>query len=157
MGNHYLPGWYQWRFHLILGGDFNREIIRQIQKWLTGDFKTESLVYRGDIHGESLLTRVVSMVVSFDSRRGFQSRNHLPESKMVRWRFQNRIISVSGGYSREIITYRALDSWRGFQSRNHLLESKMVGWRFQNRIISVLGGYPQGIITYHGGINCGFI
>ena len=116
MGNHYLPGWYQWRFHLILGGDFNREIIRQIQKWLTGDFKTESLVYRGDIHGkslltvhlilggdfnreiicwnqkwlagdfkteslvywgdihrESLLTTVVSIAVSFDSRRGFQS------------------------------------------------------------------------------------
>ena len=56
MGNHYLPWWYQWRFHLILGGDFNREIIGRNQKWLAGDFKTESLVYRGDIHRESLLT-----------------------------------------------------------------------------------------------------
>ena len=105
MGNHYLPGWYQWRFHLILGGDFNREIICWNQKWLAGDFKTESLVCRGDIHGKSLLTVVVSMAVSFNTRQEFQSRNHSPESMIIGLRVQNRIISVSGGYSREIITY----------------------------------------------------
>jgi len=62
-------------------------------------------MYRGDIHGKSLLTVVVSMAVSFNTRREFQSRNHSPESMIIGSRFQNRIISVSGGYPQGIITY----------------------------------------------------
>jgi len=40
------------------------------------DLKTESLVYRGDIHRESLLTVVISMAALFNTRQGFQSQNH---------------------------------------------------------------------------------
>ena len=66
MANHYLPC-----VHFILGGDFTCEIIDWNQKWLAGDFKTESLMYRGDIHSESLLT-----MHAFDSWQGFHLQNH---------------------------------------------------------------------------------
>ena len=104
--NHYLSGWYQWQFHLILGGDFNCGIISRNQWLLARDFKTESLMYQGDIHGKSLLTVVTSMVVSLSTWRGFQLWNHWVESMITGLRFQNWIISVSGEYPWGIITYQ---------------------------------------------------
>jgi hypothetical protein len=76
-------------------------------------FQTESLVYRGGIYGKSLLTIVISAAVSFNTWRGFHSRNHRagPGSMIVGSRFQNRIISLSGGYPREIITYLGWQIW----------------------------------------------
>jgi len=205
-GNHYLPVWYQWRFHSKLGGDFNREInnyelaisnriislpggnLREIityhcdisggfiqyltgisirgiivwNQWLSApDFKTESLVYWMDINGKSLLTCVVSIAVSFNTRRGFQWRNHCAESMIIsssdfktesfidihRKSLLTCVVSIAASFS----------SQHGFHSRNHRVESIIFGSRFQNRIISLSGGYPREIITYLGGINCSFI
>ena len=73
MRNHYLPWWYQFRFQ--------SGIIGQNQSLSACDFKTESLIHRGNIYAKSLLTLVVSIPVSV--------RNHSAESMIINLRFQN--------------------------------------------------------------------
>jgi hypothetical protein len=125
----------------------------------SSDFKTKSLVYWVDINWKSLLTVVISLVVSFDTRRGYQSRNHCAESMIISSQFQTESLAarisiakslcgISSDFKTRSLVYRgdihreslltvvrsmvvSFNTRRGFQSRNHCAESMIISSRFQ--------------------------
>jgi len=85
---------------------------------ISSDFKTESLVYREDIHRESLLTCVISMAVSFNTQQGFQTESLVYRGGIHGKSLLTVVISVAVSFN----------TWWGFQS----VESMIISSGFQN-------------------------
>ena len=141
MGNHYLPVWYQMQFYLILSRDFNHEIIVWNQ-WLLARI---SLIYWGDIHRESLLTVVITIVVSFNTGWGYQLRNHLAESKIISSWFQTKSlvywVDINGKSLLTCVVSNAVSfiTQQGFQWQNHCAESMIIGSDFKTESLIYWG------------------
>ena len=135
-------------------------------QWLSApDFKTESLVYWMDINGKSLLTCVVSIAVSFNTRRGFQWRNHCAESMIISSDFKTEsfidihrkslltcVVSIAASFStrqefqsESLLTAMismavSFNTRRGFQSPNHWAESMIISSDFKTESLVYRGG-----------------
>jgi hypothetical protein len=116
-----------------------------------------------DINGKSLLTCVVSNAVSFNTGRGYQSRNHCAESMIISSRYQTESlvywVDINGKSLLTCVVSNAVsfNTQRGFQWRNHCAESMIIGSDFKTESLIYRGGYPREIITYRRDINGGFI
>ena len=108
--NHYLSWGYQWQFHWIIS--------------LLGGYPWEIITYC-----------CISLVVSFNTRQGFQLQNHLVESMIISSRFQmESLVYWVDIHGKSLLTIVislvvSFNTWQGFQLQNHYLQS-WYQWQF---------------------------